>query len=192
MMTQAVIEVLWKERQTTEKLDTVGGVRFRDVCIIDAVAGGDAGKFSLVVVQGGARGVYAGHFSKLQKGIGRTGTILTERTGGRDIVSYVPFYQCEAASLGKTIYAFYAKTTDAVALMIADCSLNVTGAIVDLGVMIPFGKRCVCCGSLAAAGEAKFKKCPCKLVRYCSRRCQLAHWDDHRRACLPKEERRLL
>ena len=107
-------------------------------------------------------------------------------------MGFVPYYEHECTSLG-TVYAVYCKHLSAVALISPDIrGAEIALAVANLGETIPFGKLCAWCGKRAAAGDARLKKCPCKKCRYCSRECQLAHWGDHRPACLSKEERLLL
>lgn len=50
--------------------------------------------------------------------------------------------------------------------------------------LTPTAHRCAypICGDVASSG---FKRCgKCKLVRYCSSKCQTAHWKAHKRVCL--------
>jgi hypothetical protein len=50
--------------------------------------------------------------------------------------------------------------------------------------MKKFDKMCAWCGKLRGSGTGdKLKKCPCKICRYCSERCQLEHLPFHRGVC---------
>ena len=52
-------------------------------------------------------------------------------------------------------------------------------------------RMCQFCGKLAAATKEKFKKCSvCRLVRYCSRECQLGDWKGHKGVCKEAAARR--
>ena len=44
-------------------------------------------------------------------------------------------------------------------------------------------KGVIPCGACFAPGKAKHRCAKCKVVKYCGRRCQLAHWPFHKRNC---------
>ena len=191
-------DTLWSEQQTVEKLEKLCGLRFGDVPVLRLMENDGVNDVVLRVVSGRAKRAYAEHFQRIRRLEGCEESTAHVITKGAPPSGYIPFYQYISASLGsEIIYVCYSRQRAAVVLLLTDGSciddLGTQSAIVAMGEPMPYGKLCAWCGRRrTTVDEPRLLKCPCKKCRYCGPECQLAHWVDHRRACLPKEVRRLL
>lgn len=126
-------------------------------------------------------GAYAEHFKKLQGG---AKVVLTGKCGGSDKTmgySVVSIYRPEPSH---SVLAFVHKDAgDGKVVMIATTSeAHHTAAMVYITTachMTSFSKICCECGQTCG----NLMKCGCRKVRYCSKDCQTAHWEEHRAKC---------
>ena len=64
---------------------------------------------------------------------------------------------------------------------------NIEGFCHPQNKVLPFGNFCTCCHG---KGAANLSRCAgCRTVVYCSKKCQLRHWQQHKQVCLRLTER---
>ena len=190
LLSKKALDHLFDEDKTTAKLETVRRQSFADTLVYHVIVT-DPTTVVLNEVPLSDKGAYAKHFYNIQKTMGCDLGVSNMIEEGGGLIGFVPYYIYDHASLGdETIYAVYVETgshTGALSEVILltavgpDAQAVALAQVPKLGLAIPFGKLCGWCGHRRE--EPKLLMCPCQKVRYCSKECQKAHWDDHRVCC---------
>jgi hypothetical protein len=115
----------------------------------------------------------------------RTGAATGE---GRAITGFVPYFLTPFEDKDGSLTQIYTYITAENKLTFLQCGDSQhDDALLRIKAtcaLKKFDKMCAWCGTLRGDGTGdKLKKCPCKICRYCSKRCQLEHLPFHRGVC---------
>ncbi len=154
-------------------------MRFSDAVIL-SLKRDDNGNIEGTLLEGAEKQAYAARVKRMQTGAGCFRVIVT---GLADNMIGYGSYIIGSGQDEPTIIAFqHDGETDGRIILFAVPGSDALSIAMEYVTMMAeltsVGKICCNCGV-----KGKLMKCGCRKVRYCSKECQAAHWDDHREKC---------
>ena len=204
VMSPAAYKALHFHQDTFERILSIDQVQFDGLSIFKCF---DAGLVRQLESQS-SRAPYIGRFEYARETVSRNRLIVAQNAGdihllenmsfavsvgmegastaGRLMVKgFYPYFASMIEDLNEYMFMYFHSELDRIVMVSSTVPENAVQFMLKTGSVQVFDKLCGWCGK-----TGNLLKCPCKVVRYCGRECQLSHWPSHVDKC--RAERRRL
>ena len=203
VMSPAAYKALHFHRDTFERILSIDQVQFDRLSIFKCFDTGGARQLGSQSL----RAPYIGHFEYARETVSRNRLVVAQNagdirllenmsfavsvgtdgvgTGGRLMVKgFYPYFASMMEDLDEYMFMYFHSELDCIAMVTSTVPECAVQFMLKTGSVQVFDKLCAWCGR-----TGDLHKCPCKVVRYCGRECQVLHWVSHAGECRAERAR---